>query len=92
MKYEKMPIAEVREGDGPAMRLAIADLMRAGADVRRPANNAYQLKLTADTSYYPSKGTILCDGGGSILPVRGIEALLSRLRESGDLPSREADC
>jgi hypothetical protein len=86
MRYDKMPRAEPREGDHPAIAEAIATLERAGADTRRPANNSYQLKVSPDLNYYPAKGTIYRDGAPSPLPDRGLEALIRLLHEEGLIP------
>jgi hypothetical protein len=40
MHYDKMPRAEPREGDHPAVAQTIATLERAGADPPRPPNNS----------------------------------------------------
>lgn len=75
MKFHKMPKAEARPNDTPAMCEAIDLLIEKGIDVRRPANNDYQLKLDWQTSYYPGKGSLFIDGEQQARPERGLQAL-----------------
>lgn len=75
MKFHKMPKAEVRPNDTPAMREAIALLNLKGIDVRRPAKHDYQLKLDEQTSYYPDKGTLFIDRERRARPESGRQAL-----------------
>ena len=83
MKFEKMPFAEARKNDKPAMVNAIQKLQELDIDVRRP--NSYQLKVTDHISYYPSKQTIFIDEEESVRPERGFAALLDLLVEWGHL-------
>ncbi|MBC9032691.1 hypothetical protein IAG41_09830 [Sphingomonas sp. JC676] len=80
MRYELMEVARHREADAPATTAAIAALLAAGYDVRRPANNAHQLKVTASLSYYPTTGVLFVDGHAKPLEPRGLEALFAVLR------------
>lgn len=76
MSFRKMPRADVREGDNPAMVQAIEYLNAAGVEVRRPHGNAHQLKVSATISYYPSRQSIYIDGETGTRPERGLAALL----------------
>ncbi|GGJ36153.1 hypothetical protein CDQ92_10700 [Sphingopyxis bauzanensis] len=75
MRFQKMPKAEARPNDTPAMREAIDLLIEKGIDVRRPANSDHQLKLDGQTSYFPTKGTLYIDGEQQARPERGLQAL-----------------
>lgn len=81
MKFDRLPVAEPRPGDSAAMLRAIEELKRLGLDVRRPNGSPYQLKVSADLSFYPNKGTIFRDGDQQALPQRGIASLLEVLGE-----------
>ncbi len=81
MKFEKLPEAEPRDGDSAAMLQAIEALKERGFDVRRPRGSAYQLKVAADLSYYPDKGTIFRDGAREAMPQRGLASLVQILAE-----------
>lgn len=89
MRFQNMPPAEPRPGDSPQMAAALDRLMIEGADVRRPAGNPHQIKVTWDVAYYPDKGTILPDRGTK-LPVSGLDALIEYLRQTGRLPATHA--
>ena len=82
MRYHDMPRATPRPDDLPAVVRDIAALTAAGVDVRRPAKNPYQLKVSPTVSYYPTTGKILKDGDREPSAVRGIEALLTFLNTS----------
>lgn len=82
MKFDRMPEAEVRAGDGPEMQHAIDRLQRAFVDVRRPLNNRHQLKVSANLSYYSTTGRITPDGEPA-LPQTGLDALIDMLIEQG---------
>lgn len=86
MSFHDMPPAEPRPGDSPQMVAALDRLLLEGVDARRPAGNNYQIKVTWDVSYYPSKGSILPDQDCK-LKVRGLDALIDYLRETGRLPA-----
>ena len=75
MKFHKMPKAQVRPNDPPAMRQAIEYLDANGIDARRPVNNDYQVKLDEHTSYYPSRGTMFVDRAAHAWEEKGREAL-----------------
>lgn len=94
MKFEKMAAATVRVGDASAMRMAIEWLDDAGIEVRRPANNNYQLKLAPTINYYPTKQTLMVDGGSSSQPGVTLEKLVDFLFDEGVIaqkPTRAAD-
>ena len=78
MRYEDMPVAEVRDGDGRAMAQAIERLLSAGVDARRPPKNPHQIKVAHDLSYYPTTGKFLHDGKAAESG-RGVEALVKHL-------------
>ena len=59
MSFTKLPRAEVREGDSPAMVQAIEYLQSAGVNVRRPHGNSHQLKVNSSISYYSQRPTLL---------------------------------
>ncbi len=80
MKFDKLPTAEPRPGDSAAMREAIEELERQGVDVRRPLGSPYQLKVAADLSYFPDKGTIYQDGARGAMPERGLRSLIKLLK------------
>ena len=82
MRYHDMPSATPRPNDLPAVVRDIAALAAAGVDVRRPAKNPYQLKVSPTVSYYPSSGKILKDGDREALATRGVEGLLAFLSTS----------
>lgn len=75
MRFDQLPPAAVHKTDKPAMREAIRLLRAADIDVRRPRNNAHQLKLDERTSYYPSRGTFYIDGADRAEPESGLAAL-----------------
>jgi hypothetical protein len=80
-----MPHASPRPGDTPIFLEALDKLLLAGADARRPVANNDQIKVTANLSYYPAKGTIYRDGDRRPMPIRGVDALIDHLRETGAL-------
>ena len=82
MKFSKMPLAEARAGDDLAVETAIARLREAGVEPRRPINNAYQLKVTPNISYYPTTGKVVVDATPA-LDIRGVDALIGMLIEQG---------
>ncbi len=75
MRFSRLPPAEIRPNDPPAMRAAITYLIEQGVDVRRPPKSDFQLKLDENTNYYPSKGTLFVDGDAAPLPETGQAAL-----------------
>jgi len=75
MKFHKMPKAQVRPNDPPAMCQAIKFLNSIGVDARRPVKNAFQIKLDERTSYYPSTGTLFVDGEANAWEEEGHAAL-----------------
>jgi hypothetical protein len=79
-----MPPASHQPGDSPKTTEAIDRFILEGIDARRP--NPHQIKVTPDLSFYPDKGTILPDGGCK-LEIRGLDALIEYLRETGRLPA-----
>ena len=81
MNFHKMPKAQVRPNDPPAMRQAIEFLDSNGIDARRPVNSDHQLKLDERTSYYPSRGTLFVDREAQAWTERGSEALEKWVRE-----------
>ncbi len=83
-----MPLAEVRSTDDLAMIEAIEALTKAGIEVRRPPNNAHQLKVSPSLSYYPGRETIVADGEPSARPQRGLAALLTYLDGEPDATLR----
>jgi hypothetical protein len=82
MKFDKMPSADAREKDPKAVLDAIRRLEFAGADVRRPKRNRYQLKLSPDLNYYPTIGRIVRDGEDA-LEACGLDAVIELLRREG---------
>ena len=88
MSFHNLQPALPWPGDSPKMRAALDRLLVEGVEARRPANNN-QIKVTPDLSYYPDKGTILPDRGCK-LQIRGLDALIEHLRETGQLPSARA--
>jgi hypothetical protein len=78
MRFEDMPDAEVRAGDGNAMRRAIVRLRELGIDARRPAGNPHQIKVAPNLSYYPTSGKIVLDATPAF-KAKGIDALLKLL-------------
>jgi hypothetical protein len=82
MRYEDMPAAELRPGDGKAMERAIEQLRTAGIAARRPAGNPHQIKVTHELSFYPTSGKIVPDGKQSWAK-RGVQALIEHLGTSG---------
>lgn len=76
-RFDRLPIAEIRNGDRPKMVEAITRLKQERIDVRRPANIDHQLKVTERISFYPGKGTIFVDGTSGAHERRGLEALLA---------------
>lgn len=75
MRFSRLPKAEIRLNDPPAMRTAITFLIQQGVDVRRPPKSDFQLKLDENTNYYPSKGTLFVDGDAAPWPETGQAAL-----------------
>jgi hypothetical protein len=63
-----------------SMNQAVAALTRAGVRFQQPT--PFQLKV-GSASYYPSKGTIFCDGEIRARDERGIAAFLRLLRHEG---------
>jgi len=90
MSFHNMPHAAPRPGDSPETLRAIDRFTVEGLDARRPAGNDHQIKVTADINYYPDKGTILPDKS-SKLQIRGLDALIDFLRETGRLPARASE-
>jgi hypothetical protein len=76
MAKKHLPLASFTDADSPRMRQAIAALLKQKFPVTRPSQ--YQLKI-GGLNFYPDKGTIFPDGGEA-LEVRGLNALLDRLR------------
>lgn len=83
MKFDKMPVAEVREGDTKPMKDAILALDALGVDVRRPKGSPHQIKVMPTLSYYPTTGLVLDDGSNGAREERGIESLIGLLRREG---------
>lgn len=75
MRFSRLPPAEIRPNDPPAMRAAITFLIEQGVDVRRPPKSDFQLKLDEKTNYYPSKGTLFVDRAAAPWPETGQAAL-----------------
>ena len=85
MKFDRMPDAEHRDGDRPAMTQAIDALLKLGVEAKRPYNNNHQLKIDPFLSYYPGTGSIMFDSEPP-LPERGLEALIRLIRSNTPSP------
>lgn len=83
--FLKLPFADHRDGDDPAMREAIDFFLLHLSDVRRPDNKAYQLKLSSAVSYYPRNGRIHVDGEAKGRKERGLQAVMAVLQERDEL-------
>ncbi len=73
MKYDRLPIARIRDDDPPEVQEAIRFLIDAGYRPKQPAG--LQIMLDQRSNYYPSTGTLFVHGEAKARTAKGLEAL-----------------